>query len=298
MKVAMKLLQPGTLSEARHAVGCVIITYNSAAHIANCLDGLGKLDVVVVDNDSSDQTCDIVQRGYPHVRLIRAARNLGLAAAFNIGWRSMPNRAILLLNPDIRTDPSKICRLESLLSLHDEIAILAPRLTNFDGTPQYSVRTFPTLATAIARRTRLGRTEWGRRVLARHLEPSWPGATACHFVDWALGAALLVRRDALELLNGYDERYFLYCEDVDFCARAWRSGLAVAVTTDVAFKHEYQRQSAKTFDLRSAATRAHLASTVRLAVSYPKQYVLGFEIRPAHGAPSCEHLNGIAADDS
>jgi N-acetylglucosaminyl-diphospho-decaprenol L-rhamnosyltransferase len=280
MKAATELLQPGKLGADVQRVGCVVVTYNSARHIGNCLRGLVGCDTVVVDNNSSDETCSIVQQEYPDVRIIRNARNAGLAVAFNVGWRSLPNDLVLLLNPDILTTGPEIGRLQAVLLAHPDVAVLAPSLSNFDGTPQESVRTFPTLATAIARRTLIAKTAWGRRVLAKHLVGTRRHGSTIQFVDWSLGAALLMRRAALESLSGYDEHYFLYCEDVDFCARAWQNRLAVAVAPDVTFMHEYQRASSCTFDLRSTATRAHLASTLRLAISYPKQYLFGSGIRP------------------
>jgi N-acetylglucosaminyl-diphospho-decaprenol L-rhamnosyltransferase len=156
-----------------------------------------------------------------------------------------------------------------------DAAIVGPRLLNGDGSAQASARTFPTLSNALARRTIWRVTPWGRRALAEHLAPPCGDHEDWVAVDWLLGAAMLIRGEALQALGGFDSRYFLYCEDADFCARAWRQGYTVLYCPDVVFKHEYQRASRRTLDLTSRATRAHLRSTVRLAASYPRQYFGG-----------------------
>jgi N-acetylglucosaminyl-diphospho-decaprenol L-rhamnosyltransferase len=118
--------------------------------------------------------------------------------------------------------------------------------------------------------------------LSRHLGDAFLWTPGLKQVDWVLGAAMLIRGSALLALEGFDDRYFLYCEDVDFCARAWALGFEVLYCSDVAFRHDYQRQSRHTLSFRSKATRAHWRSTMRLARSYPRNY-LGRPLRPEPG---------------
>ena len=271
----------------RHELVVVIVTFKSARHIEDCLRPLRDRKVLVVDNASSDSTCELICRYFPTVRLIRMSENLGLSQAFNIAWRQVPGCDVLFINPDVVVDPHGIDELCEAMRDLPRAAVVAPKLLNADGSVQHTARTFPTLASALARRTILGRTRWGMRNLRSHLGPALNSAPKAAPVDWTLGAAMLIRGEALERLQGFDERYFLYCEDVDFCARAWQRGLQTIYFPGVSFRHEYQRASRRSWDLTSRATRAHLRSTIRLMQSYPAQY-FGRPLRPAALNRRCE----------
>ena len=243
-----------------------IVTYNSANVIERCLDALPGPRVVVVDNASSDDTVERVER-YTHVQVIRLARNKGFGAAANVAI-GRTDGDVLLLNPDVVADPSAISTLEAVLQLYPSAGVVAPQLRYPTGDIQPSARTFPSPITMLLRRTRLGQTRYGAPRLSRHLLPSGgaePGAP----VGWVLGAAMLIRRKALEDIGGFDERFFLYGEDVDLCYRMWATGWEVRLAGDVMFVHDYQRQSARTLDFRSRATRAHWMSAFRLFTKHP-----------------------------
>jgi len=221
----------------------VIVTFNSQRHVEKCLRPLCGRNVLVVDNASTDSTCKLIRRNFPDVRLIRMSRNLGLSRAFNIGWRQVAGCDILFINPDVVVDRQGIDRLHAALEGMPGAALIAPQLLNTDGSVQHTARTFPTLASALARRTVLGRTRWGAKKLRVHLATATGSSPSCIAVDWTMGAAMLIRGAVLERLRGFDDRYFLYCEDVDFCARAWRRGLQTVYFPGVTFRHEYQRES-------------------------------------------------------
>jgi hypothetical protein len=120
----------------------------------------------------------------------------------------------------------------------------------------------------LARRSPLGRTMVGRRILARHFWIDNPPLTAGP-VHNAIGAAMLVRREAIREVGPMDERIFLYGEDLDWCYRMWQRGWEVHVVPEAAMEHVYERQSHRTLDLRSAATRHHWASVFKLFAIHP-----------------------------
>lgn len=250
----------------------IVVTYNSAAWIRGCLESLADIPTIVVDNASRDATVVTVRDEFPDVRLVDRSRNGGYAVAVNQAAALVPEDDVLVLNPDLVVLPGSVEILEEYLRDHPSVAIAAPRLVYPDGSIQASVRTYPTPLTMLARRSPFGRTRWGRSILARHLMQN-DVPTSPRSVDYALGAALLVRRDAIRQVGGMDERIFLYGEDVDWCYRMWQAGWEVHVVPESVMEHRYERLSRRTLDFRSAATRHHWASIFKLFAIHPSLLV-------------------------
>jgi GT2 family glycosyltransferase len=120
----------------------------------------------------------------------------------------------------------------------------------------------------LARRSPLGRTAVGRRILAAHFYLDDPPLSAGP-VHNAIGAAMLVRRDAIREVGPMDERIFLYGEDLDWCYRMWQRGWEVHIVPEAVMEHVYERHSRRTLDLRSAAVRHHWASILKLFAIHP-----------------------------
>jgi GT2 family glycosyltransferase len=203
-------------------VTIVIVTYNSEhvvgdllKSIPGALDGISA-DVVVVDNGSADNTISVVE-SLGH-RVVVAEKNLGYAGGLNLGVRSAPRSpAILLLNPDLRMHEHAVpVMLEALKE--PRTGIVAPKVLSEDGSVHRSLRREPSLG-----RT-LGLTGTNRPAFAEYLTRPEEYAEP-RFVDWALGAALLISRDVYDELGGWDESYFLYSEETDFCLRARDRGI-------------------------------------------------------------------------
>ena len=245
----------------------VVVTYNSADWIDRCLDSLAGTSTIVVDNASADYTVEVVRR-HADVRLVVRSRNGGFAVAVNQAAALVPDEDILLMNPDAVARPGSIQLLEAYLADHPTAAIVVPRLVNPDGSVQASVRTFPTPLTMLARRTVFGRTSIGKRIHDTHVlagripEVSGP-------IQSAIGAVMLVRREAMRRVGPMDERIFLYGEDWDWCYRMWAGGWEVHLEPASVMDHAYLRQSRRTFDLRSPAVRHHWASALKLLLIHP-----------------------------
>ena len=204
-------------------VVAVVVTYNSATVVEALLnsapDAFGDLTyrMVVVDNGSTDETVAIVSARDDCV--VVPSTNNGYAAGINRGAATMPRaRAILALNPDVVLGSGSVPSMLAALT-PQRVGIVAPLVRNEDGTTFRSLRREPTLRRGMG----LGRTN--RAALSEYV--SDPAAyTRAHAVDWALGAALLVSRECHEQLGGWDESYFLYSEETDFCLRAADQGFA------------------------------------------------------------------------
>lgn len=211
-----------TLQGVRTDLAVIIVTHNSAHVIGPLLDSvpaaLGALTarIVVVDNDSTDTTAELVEkRGDCDV--IRSA-NVGYAAGVNTGvLHSGDAPAYLILNPDTRLHPLSIPPLVAALELPGT-GIVAPQVREPSGALDHSLRREPTLARS------LGLTRTGHPLFAENLTHSQDYESA-RVVDWALGAALLVSRECYEALGGWDASFFLYSEETDFCLRARDRGI-------------------------------------------------------------------------
>jgi GT2 family glycosyltransferase len=202
------------------AATVVVVTYNSAPMVEGLLDGLAAAldgldaDVVVVDNGSRDGTADLVERRGDC--LVVRSTNRGYAAGINAGAAAAPDSsAILILNPDARLAPGAARALVEALT--DRCGITAPRVLDEDGGTQRSLRREPTLPRAT------GLAWTGLPVFSEYVTDPAEYETA-HDVDWALGAVLAVSRRCHDELGGWDESFFLYSEETDFCLRARDAG--------------------------------------------------------------------------
>lgn len=207
----------------------VVVTYNSASTIEPLLDsipkGLGplKAEIVVVDNGSQDGTPDILETR-TDCMLVRST-NTGYAGGINLGvMKGHPSPAILILNPDIRVQPDSIPPLVGALD-EPGVHIAAPRVINPDGHLELSLRRNPSLSRALG----LGRL--GVAWASEYVTEREAYATS-HDADWALGAALLISRHSYHALGGWDESYFLYSEETDFCLRAAELGMRTRYVPD------------------------------------------------------------------
>jgi len=247
-------------------ISVIVITYNSADVVRGCLDALarsqftGTCEVIVVDNASRDNTVQIVRSEYPSVTLVVEHENLGYSRGVNSGIRYASGRYFLILNPDTEVQPDALKMLCEFSDAHDDAAIVGPRLLFRDGSVQYSCRRFYTLRVLVMRRTPIGKLFPKSRAVREHLMEDFDHAST-RPVDWVLGAAMFVRRDAVESVGMMDERFFLYFEDVDWCYRMKQNGLRVYYHADAVVTHGYKRQSAQSVVNRSFV--AHLASLMR-----------------------------------
>jgi GT2 family glycosyltransferase len=200
------------------------------------------LQVVVVDNASEDGSPEMVRERFPGVQLIEARENLGFARGYNRAGEAAWGRYLLMLNPDTVTQPGALWRLVDFLDSQEQVGAAAPRLVNSDGSLQYSCRRFPRPLAAVFRNTLLGRLAPGNRFAREYLMADWDHGTVRE-VDWASGAALCVRREAWEEVGGFDEGFFMYAEDVDWCLRARQAGWRICYVPEAVIVHRVGRSS-------------------------------------------------------
>ena len=230
-------------------VSIVVVTHESVADIDACLSSISAdvtHEVIVVDNRSEDGTADLVAATHPNVRLVRKRQRDGFSVNTNIGAVAAAGRYVLLLNPDARVTPGAIDRMVAFLDAHPEVGAVGPRLVYPDGSPQASARRFPTPVNTIVRRTPLRLLMSDTAGTRRHLMLDTLVEEG-EDVDWLLGAALMVRREAFEELDGLDDAYRLYCEDIDFCWRLHQHGWRVTYLRSATVEHDLGELTAKRF---------------------------------------------------
>lgn len=205
----------------------IILNWNAKDYLLDSLHSITtqswrhEIEVIVVDNASHlDDSVAAVKSTFPQIPLIENTTNIGFAAGNNVGWRKSTGRYVLFLNPDTIVHDGAFDLLIDWMDEHanERIGACGPKLLNSDGSLQLSCRAFPSFGAGIFRNTFLGRmfpnNPWSKNYMMSDFAHDKAGA-----VDWLSGSALMLRRDALEEMQGWSEKYFMYCEDVDLCYR-------------------------------------------------------------------------------
>jgi GT2 family glycosyltransferase len=214
-------------------VSVVIVTYNYEGYIRPCLDSLRQqtagLEIIAVDNASSDQTVGIIKSDYPEVRVIQNTENRGFASANNQGFEVAKGEYILVLNADTEMqDPATISELVGYLEGNPDVAVVAPRLVETDGRVQQSAGWREVgLLPLTFEYTLLNRVLYKLLPTVRYpgkLLLTQPELKKRQRVGDLLGAFLLFSRKLLDELGGLDERFFLFLEETDFNLRTRQAG--------------------------------------------------------------------------
>jgi len=210
----------------------IIVSYNTIQLLAECLDsvlvGLDRSglsgEVWVVDNASADGSAEMVRTRFSSVRLIAHEENVGFAAGNNLALKAVRlgstviPRHILFLNPDTRVIADALGIMVRFLDASPTVGAAGPRLVHGDGSFQHSAFAFPGLIQLMLDffplHPRLLDARLNGRYPRRLYEVAEPFA-----VDHPLGAALMVRGETLAQVGGFDERFFMYCEEIDLCRR-------------------------------------------------------------------------------
>lgn len=240
----------------------IIVTYNSRDHIDRCLGSLVEHapaiehDIVVVDNASTDDTSAAIRARWTGVRVIEAGANLGFARANNLGIQQTSGDLILLLNPDTIVQAGSIDTLISALDARPDAAVAGPRLVDGDGRAELSFGAMMSPLAELRQKALVGGNDRGISAVSAYVE--WLTHRPRE-VDWVSGACLLVRRADAEAVGLMDERYFMYAEDVDFCAAVRARGRRVLFAPSAEVVHLRGQSRA----MASAATeRAYRRSQI------------------------------------
>ena len=212
-------------------VAAVIINRNTKDFLRACLTSIseqefeGSISTWVVDNGSTDCSQQMVLSEFPDANLVWNDRNIGYARACNQGARHTHEPYLFFMNSDTVLTPGTIRELVGCFESHPDSGVLGPRILNDDGSLQYSCREFPSIKDAFLHAF-VGLFSAGNPATVRYRKTGW-GHQEEMEVDWVSGCFMAVRRDTFEALGGFDDKYFMYVEDVDFCWRARECGWTV-----------------------------------------------------------------------
>jgi GT2 family glycosyltransferase len=211
------------------SIAVVIVNYNTCEYLRECLENVQletPSEIIVVDNASSDGSADMVRANFPMVKLHDNMWNVGYGAAANQGIASCTAQYVLLLNSDTRVSAGALQALSAYLDQHREVAIAGPRLVNSNGSLQSSCYVFPGTFAWFLHYEVSGQIIRRVPILGNYQQRKFPH-TSPQPVPWVMGAALAIRREAFDAVGGFDESYFMYCEETDLCYRLGQAGWQV-----------------------------------------------------------------------
>ena len=223
----------------------IIVNWNTRDLLCQCLDSLTQkvegieMEILVVDNGSTDGSVTAVRGNFPGVRLIENPGNMGFAKANNHALSISKGRYLLLLNPDTQVKDEAIERMLSFMNAHAKAGLVGAQLLNADGTKQNSIANFPSLATELLNKNLL---RWLFPEKFPGKERDYPGPIE---VDSVIGACMLVRRETVEQVGLLDENFFLFLEETDWCYRMKKAGWKIYHLPQAEVLH-FQGQSAET----------------------------------------------------
>ncbi|MDO8512182.1 MAG: glycosyltransferase family 2 protein [bacterium] len=257
----------------------VIVNFYSGLLTKACIQSVRKTyagsdyEVMVVDNDSKDDSREILTSEIDNIKVKFTGKNLGYAKAVNIALRETTGEYIILLNPDIIALKGGIAELIKFMDENPKVGIASGQLINPNGSVQDSSFRFYKPMTILYRRTFFRYLPLAKR----HLDKIFMrdvDFTKNQKVDWVLGACMCIRRSAVEKVGPMDERFFLYFEDMDWCRRFWEQGFEVWYVPQARFAHYHKRESAQeqgAFAFLNPVARIHIASGIKYFLKYRKK---------------------------
>jgi len=219
-----------------------IVSWNVRTLLRECLRSIFEntrgmsFDVFVCDNGSSDGSFEMVKAEFPQVKLIENHTNLGFTKANNLIIKGSTGRYVILLNPDTIVTKDSLATLVKFMDLRPSAGAVGPKLEYPDGSPQPSCRAFPTLETEIYRTLFLDQVFPSSPVFGKYLMSCWNHEDVRE-VDQPMGAALLVRRAAIEGVGSLDEGIFIWYDEVDWCKRIQDAGWKIYFTPEALIYH-------------------------------------------------------------
>lgn len=248
-----------------------INNYKNPELLKLCLDSIRQnvsadYELIVADSETGEETSMMMREDYPDVKFFPFRENVGFQVMLNQGYRAGSGKYFLFLNGDIIVQKGSVEKLLEFMRADEKIALVGPKLLNFNGQPQDSCFRFYKPMTIFYRRTFLGRLGFAKRHLDWFLMRDYDHQSPRE-VDWVMGSAMLVRRSAIEKTGMMDSRFFMYMEDVDWCRRFWDNGFKVIYFPFSQMYHYHGKGSAKGGFFRSLVsnrlTWVHISSALK-----------------------------------
>lgn len=237
-------------------VSIILVNYNGADVVLDCLRSLAQFlhtiphETIVVDNASQDGSPDLIAQQFPWVKLIRQGENRGFGAGNNAGAKVAQGNFLLLLNTDTCLTCDLLPPLVQAMADHPDVGIIGPKLLNLDGSLQLS--TAWAISVMGEYKTLRQHKDYAQADRRSPLDAKFAHA---HTVDVVVGAAFFIRKALFDTLNGFDETFFMYCEESDLCQRAQYLGWKVLYLPEVTVIHHRGYSTNKQSALMAIAYR-------------------------------------------
>lgn len=255
----------------------VILNYKNKGDVLSCLKSIKEADftdlkyeIIVVDNNSDDSIGDILAWQYPEIIFIQNDKNVGMGAGNNIGLKRGSGDYLVVMNPDTIVFNDSFKKIFDFIVNNPQVGVVGPMQLNPDKSIQNSCYRWHGLLTPLFRRTSLGKINLAQKDLDRFLMKDFDHKTHRR-VDWLLGSFLFCRREALQDVKFFDERYFLYLEDTDLCRSLWKNNWEVVYCPEAVIIHNHRRQSAQNAWYKfftNQASRNHIVSWGKYLVKW------------------------------
>ena len=236
----------------KNTVSLLIVSYNVRQYIAHAIDAIIKSDlddfeIIIIDNNSFDNTVSYLKERYSHLRQIKVVQNeenIGFGKAINQAASLAKGQYYLILNPDTIIQEETISTLKEYLDSNPEVGMVGPKILNADGTLQLACkRSFPTLGVALPKLLGFSRifpkSKWAGKYNLTYLDEDEISS-----VDAISGSCMFIRSFLFHELKGFDERFFMFGEDLDLCSRIWKNNYEIHYVPTTQIVH-YQGESVK-----------------------------------------------------
>ncbi|MCH8312743.1 MAG: glycosyltransferase family 2 protein [Nitrospinae bacterium] len=260
----------------------LIVNYKNSATLPDCLDSVYKttrgleFEVIVVDNGSGDGGLKTVQEKFPKIRLIKNNANRGFAKANNQAVEVSKGKALLFLNPDTLLTENATQAMIAQLKPGSQTGAVGPKVLNPDGSLQYSCRTFPTVWTGLFNRYSLiSRLFPNNKYTTRYLMTDYDHKES-RVVDWVSGCCMMVPKSVFKKIGGFDEKYFLFNEDVDLCHTLKHHGYKTLYFPEAKIYHDITSSNSKV--PQQIILKRHLGMSHYIEKHFIGNPILGFLI--------------------
>jgi GT2 family glycosyltransferase len=251
------------LAAGRPDASVIIVSFNTREVLRECLQTLQKeaqglkVETIVVDNQSRDQSAEMVEADFPWVILRRSSSNLGFAGANNVAFREATGRYLVLLNSDAFLQPGSLRLAISKMDQDPRCGLAGARLVGRDGAWQPSARMFPSPLNDFLTLTGLSARFPHSKFFGR-FDRTWASPDQPAQIDWVPGAFSIIRKEALDKVGPFDEDFFLYYEEVDLCYRFRKAGWTICYWPDVVVVHLGGESSKTVSSLKFSKSGAQL----------------------------------------
>ena len=255
----------------------VVTNYKNPGLLKVCLNSIkdnltiSDYEIFVSDSATEEETEVMMKENFPDVTLFANKKNVGFQHLVKQGLEACTGKFILVMNGDIIIKKDSVEKLISFIKSNPGVGMVGPKLLNFNDTLQFSSFRFYTPLTILYRRTFLQKFSFAKKHLDWFLMADYDHKNPKE-VDWLMGSALLVTREALEKVGPMDKRFRMYLEDTDWCRRFWENGYKVMYVPESEMYHYHGRGSKNKTVIQSLLSNRlawiHIASAIKYFLKY------------------------------